>query len=155
MTNIGKILPIHIGMHKTGSTFLQHVVFPRMIPEWAEKNSGREWNLLISEITKTESAKNPEGAKQLIQAKNSGGDQPSIFISSESLSGRQKCNCPGESIERFNGFMDGLILIGASRKVKVVIFFAHICHIFNQHTFTSIASEAVGLGANFIRALEI
>ena len=126
MTNTKKLLPIHIGMHKTGSTFLQHVVFPRLFPEWGGRNSGREWNLLISEIAKHVQAKNPEGSKQLTQAANSGGGllvQPSIFISSESLSGRQKCNYPGESIERFNGFMDGLRLIGADREIKVVIFF--------------------------------
>lgn len=120
-----KTLPIHIGTHKTGSTFLQKFVFPVMFPDWSG-NRGEEWNLIRSKIASHIALDDAERADELskqylLESRHTHG--PGEFISSESLSGRQKCNYPGESVARFNGFLDAVKCIQGSREVKVTIFF--------------------------------
>lgn len=114
-----KFLPIHAGMHKTGSTFLQQNVFPLLFnTEGRIPNTGKESAILSNAIS--EICSDPVQSAKLRRAIPS---ESSLFLSAEAYSGRQRAHYKNESIERFWGFMKGLEEIERFRETRTVIFF--------------------------------
>jgi len=120
-------LPIHIGMHKTASTYLQTLILPKFFPEAPVSskglliNSGYEYNSIRRSIADQLQAVNPKAAEVMRKDDPLSLENiPSIVLSSESWSGRQKANYPGESWERFNTFITSLNNI--DRIPKIIMF---------------------------------
>jgi hypothetical protein len=96
-----KFLPVHIGLHKAGSTFLQHNIFPLMYPQ--------------APVSQELGVRHPDVLKQFYA-----GDVDSlVMVSSEKLSGHLQPLYPGMSIERCKNNAEHLAKL--NRPVKVLL----------------------------------
>jgi|GEM_PF-4403264 len=121
-----EFLPIHIGMHKTATTFLQSLVFPQMFPHaprtkagWIE-NSGVEYQDIMLSMADDLEKTDPKSAFDIRKRFDSSSKEKSIILSAESWSGRQRSSFENESWDRFTFFLNAISKI--ERPARLVMF---------------------------------